>query len=50
MLETNEDWDLWLQLMSHTHFATVREPTHFYFAEAGTSGTHGVDGFHVSTR
>ena len=25
--------------MQHTHFATVREPTHFYFAEAGTSGT-----------
>ena len=38
-LETNEDWDLWLRLMAHTHFATVREPTHFYFAEAGTSGT-----------
>lgn len=38
-LETNEDWDFWLQLMPHTHFATVREPTHFYFAEAGTSGT-----------
>ena len=38
-LETNEDWDFWLRLMPHTHFATVREPTHFYFAEAGTSGT-----------
>ena len=38
-LETNEDWDFWLKLMAHTHFATVREPTHFYFAEAGTSGT-----------
>jgi Flp pilus assembly protein TadD len=38
-LPTNEDWDFWLKLMPHTHFATVREPTHFYFAEAGTSGT-----------
>jgi tetratricopeptide (TPR) repeat protein len=38
-LETNEDWDFWLRLMRHTHFATVREQTHFYFAEAGTSGT-----------
>ncbi len=38
-LETNEDWDFWLRLMPHTRFGTVREPTHFYFAESGTSGT-----------
>ena len=38
-LATSEDWDLWLKLIPHAQFATVREPTHFYFAEAGTSGT-----------
>ncbi|HKE41163.1 MAG TPA: glycosyltransferase [Casimicrobiaceae bacterium] len=36
---TCEDWEYWLRLMRQTPFATVREPTHFYFSEAGTSGT-----------
>ena len=38
-LETSEDWDFWVRLLPHARFATIREPTHFYFAEAGTSGT-----------
>lgn len=38
-LETSEDWDFWVRLIPHARFATIREPTHFYFAEAGTSGT-----------
>ena len=38
-LATSEDWDFWLRLMAHTNVGTVREPTHFYHAEAGTSGS-----------
>lgn len=38
-LGTSEDWDFWMRLMPHAHFGTVTEPTHFYFSEAGTSGT-----------
>ena len=38
-LETSEAWDFWLRLMAHASFGTVREATHFEFAEAGTSGT-----------
>ncbi len=38
-LATSEDWDFWLRLMTLTNIGTVREPTHFYHAEAGTSGS-----------
>ena len=38
-LDTSEDWDFWLRLMTVARFATIPEATHFYFLESGTSGT-----------
>ena len=38
-LDTSEDWEFLLRLLPHARVATIRERTHFYFMEAGTSGT-----------
>ena len=38
-LDTSEDWEFLLRMLTHARVATVRERTHFYFMEAGTSGT-----------
>lgn len=38
-LDTSEDWEFLLRMLTHARVATVRERTHFYLMEAGTSGT-----------